>query len=538
VFHPDDFRGLDRYIERRRKAVRNPALSVALVDENGLAYMRGYGRMRGPGSGVVGPNTLFQIGSVSKTFAAVVALQAAEAGLLDLHAPVQRYLPWFEVRSPYQAPITAHHLLSHSAGLPYSVDLGPDPRSVVWALRNIDVGFPPGAHYAYSEPGYQTLTLVLEQVYGRPYATIVQEGILGPLEMYNSSAAITHALRPHVPQGYRTLYDDRPPHSSHPLVPAGWVELNSADGAIASTAGDMGQFAAMLLRRGRGPYRRLLSEQSYRRMTTEVVPGSGYGYGISIRELDGHRRLAHGGDMPGYEAYMAMDLDRGLGVVVLAAQPYPAGLWGQVYDYWRAFGSGQGAPSLATPPDPARVEGAADYAGTFRSEARVLQVVAEGEGLYVELDGERASLERRGTDSFYTTHSRLDRYLLRFEREMRNEDASGLVVALACGPEWYAHDRYTGQRTFHYPREWDAYVGHYRAHNPWLSNYRVFVRKGSLWFGWPWGDEDPLVAREDGTFHLGAEPHSPERMRFEQVVDGQTLRATLSGCAYYRFFTP
>ena len=539
MFHPEDFKQLDRYIEQRRKTARNPALAIALVDQDGIAYAAGYGRMRGPGSGIVGPDTLFEIGSVSKTFAAIVTLQAAEAHLVDLHAPVQEYLPWFQVRSPYPAPITIHHLLSHSAGLPYSVDLSPDPRSVVWALRDVEVGFPPGAHHHYSEPGYQALTLVLEQIYGRPYAAIAQEGILGPLEMHNSHAVITHALRARMPQGYRTLYDDRPPHPSHPLAPADWVELNSADGAIASTAADMSQFVRMLLRHGRVPHSRLLSEESYRRMTTEVVPGSGYGYGIYIRDDEGHRRLAHGGDMPGYEAYVAMDLDRGLGIVVLAAQPYPTRLWGQVYDYWRAVGGGEEPPALAAPPDPTRVEDAADYAGTFRAEADVLQIAAKGECLYAELDGgKRVTLERRGADCFYGNHPRLERFLLHFEREEGSGDAPGPVVALAHGQDWYAHDRYEGPRAFSYPRKWDAYAGHYRAHNPWLSNLRVFVRQGALWFAWPWGDEDPLLPLKDGTFRLGAEPYSPERLCFDQIVDGQALRVTLSGCAYYRFFTP
>jgi D-alanyl-D-alanine carboxypeptidase len=538
VFHPDDFRGLDRFIEQRRKAVRNPALSIALVDENGIAYAMGYGRMHGPGSGIVGPNTLFEIGSVSKTFAAVVALQAVEAGLLDLHAPVQRYLPWFEVRSPHPAPITPHHLLSHSAGLPYSIDFAPDPRAVVWALHDIEVGFAPGTHHYYSEPGYQTLTLVLEQVYGQPYAQIVRDGILSPLGMVNSYAAIVQALRPGLPQGYRPLHDDRPPHPSHPLVPAGWVELNSADGAIASTAADMSQFVRMLLRHGRGPQGRLLSEESYRQLTTEVVPGSGYGYGIYIQAEEGHRRLAHGGDMPGYEAYMSMDIDRGLGIVVLAAQPYPAGMWGQVYAYWRAFGAGQEPPLLAAPPDPAQVANAADYVGTYRGQAKTLQVAAEGDHLYLQLSEERIILEQRAEDRFYVNHPALDRFLLQFGRAEGGTAGPGPVVELSHGADWYAHERYNGPRTFAYTPEWDAYTGHYRAHNPWLSNFRVVVRRGALWFVWPWGDEDSLLPLGGNLFRLGAAPYSPERVRFDQVVDGHALCATLSGCAYYRFFTP
>ncbi|MBN1639585.1 MAG: beta-lactamase family protein, partial [Anaerolineae bacterium] len=113
------FRALDAYVTQRRAEAQNPALALALTTRHETAYAAAYGAMDLGSREPVTPDTLFQIGSVSKTFAAVAAMQAVEAGRLDLDAPLQAVLPWFEVRSPYDAPITAHHLLSHSAGTPY-----------------------------------------------------------------------------------------------------------------------------------------------------------------------------------------------------------------------------------------------------------------------------------------------------------------------------------------------------------------------------------------------------------------------------------
>jgi hypothetical protein len=84
------------------------------------------------------------------------------------------------------------------------------------------------------------------------------------------------------------------------------------------------------------------------------------------------------------------------------------------------------------------------------------------------------------------------------------------------------------------PEEWSAYVGHYRAYNPWYSNFRVVLRTGELIVIFPWGLEWPLAPLTDDTFRLGSEEWWPERVRFDAIVDGAALRATLAGEAYYR----
>jgi hypothetical protein len=81
-------------------------------------------------------------------------------------------------------------------------------------------------------------------------------------------------------------------------------------------------------------------------------------------------------------------------------------------------------------------------------------------------------------------------------------------------------------------------VGHYRSHNPWLSNFRVVLRKGALALIRPTGSEEPLIPLAGGVFRIGDEERSPDRIRFDTVLDGRALRADLSGCPYYRTFTP
>ena len=92
------------------------------------------------------------------------------------------------------------------------------------------------------------------------------------------------------------------------------------------------------------------------------------------------------------------------------------------------------------------------------------------------------------------------------------------------------------------PEPWALpFVGHYRTYNPWCSNLRVYGRGGQLWASYAMDDlsqDAPLERLPDGGFRLGSDECSPERLRFDTLIDGKAVRATLSGCALYRTFTP
>jgi hypothetical protein len=296
----------------------------------------------------------------------------------------------------------------------------------------------------------------------------------------------------------------------------------------------MAKFARMLLNMGRGPSGPVLTNAHFMLMTTPMVEEAEYGYGILAFEVDDCAYLGHAGDMPGYEAYLWLDEDHGLGMVMLAAQPYPSGLSWPVLQALRAAYLDQPAPDLSLP-DPTRIESASEYAGFYQAGERELALFAEKEQLVLEYAGERIVLEQRGADRFYVNHPDFDLFLLQFGRAGDGDDAP--VVEAFHGSDWYVNDRYDGTDSFDIPAEWDTYLGHYRAFNPWDTNFRVIVRKANLLLVRPDGDEERLTPLEHGVFRVGTE-HSPERLQFDQVVNAQALRATLSGVAYYRFFTP
>jgi hypothetical protein len=309
---------------------------------------------------------------------------------------------------------------------------------------------------------------------------------------------------------------------------------------LAATPVDMAAYARMLLNRGQGPRGRILSKESFALMSQPVIDMQGeewYGYGLMIDDVEGHRYLGHEGGMIGYLSTIWADMDAGLGVVVLMNGPGdPDAIAHYALLAIRAAQEHQDMPAPPTV-DAAHVPNAADYVGAYTSKEKSFTLVAEGERLLLAQGAARLPLERAGPDRFSVNHPEYALFWLTFGRD------HGQVVEAFHGPDWYVNQRYAGPSHFAYPPEWEAYPGHYRTHNPWLSNFRVVLRKGNLILTFPtnpqgFSAERTLTACGDGNFQCSAGMLVPGRIRFDTVLDGRALRATLAGCAYYHVFTP
>ncbi len=526
-------------ITRRMQIDGTPGLALAITDHERLLHVASFGYADVAAQAPVTPETLFEIGSIGKSFAAIVLLQLQEEGRVDVKAPVTEYIPWFQVKSAYE-PITLHHLLSHTAGITSGVDFTPEAIFQIHLLREMETSAPPGTHFHYSNLGYKILGHVVERVTGQRFPDVVQIRIFDPLGMTTAVPEITHALRPHLATGYVPLFDDRPAQPHQPVVPATWLEGETADGSLVMTASDLATYLRMVLNRGAHPGGRLLSEESFDQLTRRVIQSWGddeptfYCYGLMSDDADGHRYLGHGGGMVGYFAGMLGDMDAGLGAVVLVNGPGSPGLLSRAaLNHLRAVSSGGEPPELPAEPEKT-VANAADFAGTYRSGDQTLMVRAE-EGRLTLSDGEHdvPLTPYYGDDTFVADHPLFDRYSIDFGR------SDGHVVELFHGPTWLVNDRYDGPATFDYPAAWHAFVGRYRSHNPWLPVFTVVMRKGGLWLSIPsdpdgLADEQPLVPLPDGSFRPGSDEQGPERIRFDTILDGNALRANLSGGDYYR----
>ena len=534
------FPAIEQYIDHRMRESNMPGLALAVTDREQLLRLATFGYADRAAASLVQPNTMFEVGSIGNSFTNIALLQLRDEGLLDLHAPISTYLPWFEVQSEY-GPISTHHLMTHTAGLPSGTDIGPHGLYEAWALRELRTGTPPGEHFRYSNIGYKTLGFLLEALDGRPYADSIQARVLDPLGMRESHPVIGHETRKLAAVGYRSFYDDRPEHVDHGLVPALWTEYGVGDGCQASTAGDMAIYLRMLMNGGSAPSGRVISPDGYRLMTQRIIAtqqwgGAHYGCGLTLADIDGHAYVGHGGSSTGFVAAMIADLDDGIGVVVLInglVRSYGAvDMALHLLKLLRAGLHGDELPSLPAAADSEFISNANDYAGNYGAGENRLFIAGQASRLSLKWAGLDIALQRRGDDSFYVPHPQWEHYLLEFGRDDQR------VVEAFHGADWYAGERYSGPESFYYPDEWNSYTGHYRTYNFGLTNFRIVVRKCALLLIYPSGDHDPLVPLGDDLFRIGDDPRSPETIRFDAVASGRALRAIYSGCPYYRTYTP
>jgi CubicO group peptidase (beta-lactamase class C family) len=258
----------------------------------------------GPADADVGqmctPLTRLQIASISKQFAAVAALLLVEAGVVDLHESVQRWLP---DTPPQWRGVTLHHLLSATAGIRHwDETAGFTPYESMSVERRLELLTQapllsePGTIWRYSSPGFVVVGSIVERASGQSYGRFVTERILEPLSLRSTTIGDPPASAA-VARGYR---------DGEPVAPFDLATMPGT-GDVLSTVGDLAQFSAAL------HHGALLSDSSVQAMCTVQTPldrpdpdwarGDGYGYGHFIGALGTEVAYFHPGDNPGFKSF-------------------------------------------------------------------------------------------------------------------------------------------------------------------------------------------------------------------------------------------
>jgi len=296
-----------------------PGMALGIIQEGQIVHVQGFGVADSSGRAVT-PQTPFYIGSLTKSFTALAVMQLVEAGKIELDAPVQTYLPWFELADKEaSAKITVRNLLNQTSGIStkdgnrfWADQQGLE--EVVRGLDTIRLTQPVGSTFQYSNTNFIIAGLLVEKVSGQSYGDYVSQPIFEPLDMRHSYTSRAPALADGLSDGHSDMFGrafrngrGMPP----PYLPTG---------GLISSAEDMSHYLIAQLNDGRYGDALLLSAQGVAELHTPAIPfGEGYyAMGWASGTMDGVAFVNHNGDTGNFHTFIILMPEQSSGFVLLA----------------------------------------------------------------------------------------------------------------------------------------------------------------------------------------------------------------------------
>ena len=305
---------VDDYVALQMRRQHVPGVSLAVVQDGRVVKQQAYGFADLEQMVPVTPDTVFEIGSITKQFVAAALMTLVEQGTIDLDQPASKYLSdlppaWHEV--------TVRQLLTHTSGIPdfeeilgYGAYRSPTTAQQLLAVAAAKpMDFSPGTRWHYSNTGYYLLGLLIEKVSGAPYLSVIEKRILAPAGMTRTRSSVPTEIIAGRASGY--ALDEGRLANRDAIQPT----AVGAAGDLVSTTGDLVQWNAML------DAQSVLTAESYTQIWTNraLADGSpsGYGFGWFVSPVRGHRVQEHSGGTAGFSADILRLPDDRVTVIVL-----------------------------------------------------------------------------------------------------------------------------------------------------------------------------------------------------------------------------
>jgi CubicO group peptidase (beta-lactamase class C family)/D-alanyl-D-alanine dipeptidase len=313
---------LERLITHEMQDKKLPALSIALVDDQATVWAKGFGMEDSDKKIPATAETVYRVGSVSKLFTDIAIMQLVERGEIDLDVPVTNYLPNFKPNNHFDKAITLRQLMSHRSGLVreppvghYFDDTFPSLAQTVQSLNSTTLVYAPEKRIKYSNAAIATVGYVLEETQQQPFTQYLQKAVLTPLGLRHSSFEPMPEITKHLAKAYMWSYDGR--HFTAPTFQLGMAPA----GSMYSTVTDLARFMSVLFNGGKGTNGQVLKPETLEKMwTPQFAPPeqkSGFGIGFAISELQGYRRIGHGGAIYGFATELEALPEAKLGVIAV-----------------------------------------------------------------------------------------------------------------------------------------------------------------------------------------------------------------------------
>ena len=332
----EPYPGLDAYVSGGLRLWEVPGLSLAIVRNDSVIYVKGYGVRELGKSDAVDARTIFAIGSTSKAFTTAALAMLVDDNKVAWDDRVTRHLPWFQMYDPYASrEVTVRDLVTHRGGLArgdgvwgmYEYDRDEVVRRVrflapSWSLRST---------FGYQNLMYVTAGQVVAHASGQSWDDFLRDRIFTPLGMTSTSTSIT---------GFRGNPNVASPHGrvNDTLVATPWEIVDDVGpaGSINSNAVDMAQWVRMHLGRGKFAGKSLISGTQIEEIQTPqmVVRMEGpwkarspdahllaYGLGWFVQDHRGRKLVQHSGNVNAMSAVVGLLPEENFGVVVLSNAP-------------------------------------------------------------------------------------------------------------------------------------------------------------------------------------------------------------------------
>jgi len=308
---------VDSIVASALKDGRAAGMSVAVVRGRDTLVLKGYGKADMELDVPMPADAVYEIGSVTKQFTAAAILQLMEQGKLSLDDELAKYVPAFARAAQ---PVTLRQLLNHTSGiyeytkLPFAFhpEVPPPPSydSLAAILAAMPVDFAPGTRMVYDNSGFYLLGMVVDKVSGEPYWQYIARHVFEPAGMTHSRYCDNETVVKNRAHGYRLA-------GSSGLTLAPYLDMRwpYSAGALCSTAGDLVAWHRAL----HGG--RILGPAGYKALLATGTLADGtplrYANGLGFDSAFGHRRIWHGGTIPGFRTQLEYYPDEAVTIAVL-----------------------------------------------------------------------------------------------------------------------------------------------------------------------------------------------------------------------------
>ena len=337
---------LDQYLEKQIAYFKAPGLAIAIVQDGEIKYSKGFGTRTINKNEPVDENTLFAIGSITKSFTPVALAMLVDEGKIDWDDKVIKYLPYFQLYDPYVTnSFTIRDLLTHRSGLKdvsggtlwYHSNLSRE--EIIKGLKYLDPISEFRTKPAYQNTMFIVASKVVEAIIEGSWDDFIRERIFKPLNMRNT--VISEAER----NESKNISTPHIKNEEFVTIPIEQEKLDNMApaGSFYSSANDMANYMNFILNNGIVGEDTLVSQKSFKEILTPQIhfpiykpihnEFTSYGFGWWLTPKNGNKIVEHSGGVDGFVADLQMVHNRKFGVIVLTNTRTGGGVtWTSTYD--------------------------------------------------------------------------------------------------------------------------------------------------------------------------------------------------------------